>query len=72
MPSGLSTIFRAGDFGVSSSNIPLQFGGAVFLRRDERKGSAKFINNFILQVLRLCGIYSLASPIDIHRHGMDK
>lgn len=72
LPSGLSTVFRAADFGVSSRNIPLQFGGAVFLRRDEMKGSVKFITNFILQVLGLCGIYSLASTIDMYRHGIDK
>lgn len=71
LPRGLSAVFRAGDFGVSSRNIPLQFVGEVFLRRDERKRSAKFINNFILQVLGLCGIYSLASTIDIHLYGID-
>jgi hypothetical protein len=61
LPSGLWAIFRVGDFGVSSRNIHLQFVGELFLGRDERKRSAKPINNFILQVLSLCVIYSLAS-----------
>jgi hypothetical protein len=46
--------------------------GELFLRKDERKRCAKFINNFILQVLDLCGDYSLASTIDIHLHGIQK
>jgi hypothetical protein len=45
--------------------------GRYFLEGDERKMSAKFINNFILRVFGLCGIFSFASPVDIHLHGID-
>ena len=72
LPSGLSPIFRAGDFGVSSRNIPVLFVGEVVLRRDEIKRSIKFINNSIQQVrLGLYGIYCSASTVHIHLHGVD-